>query len=399
MSLWYSPHPKAFLREICQVVGTEREHCAVSIPQHLIPSFREELLSYGRKSLGELQVLQLNPQVGLWGNLAPLFNIDAGGDKKLSDLPEMTLPRCRNLVIFPSEKPLSWEEEFLAFVDTMAAHAKYCKDQGKRMLWSMLIVIPAGSKMPHEDIGLRVLYWWGRLHVSDLEYAIESNFGASEAQEYHLYCWFYALCKGVASGDPRLVELFQQQVPIDVDSLVNALAGHELCTEENARLVMSYLNSSKYSLTRDVVPQGIAAELWHCGILDFDCYGKPSLHPAALVAAQKIDVLERLVVKGQMQVYLPLVQEVHEFLYNKIECLLGYKWDGRNKKSFSSIKSEIGPFSVYINRRFKDVLPKDILREALEWRDLRNSIAHAQMIPFDMAVSRVMAYQKLLRNE
>lgn len=399
MSLWYSPHPKAFLREICQVVGAEKEHCVVSIPQHLLPSFREELLSYGRKSLGDFQVLQLNPQVGLLGNLAPLFNIDAGGDVKLSDLPEITLLRCRNLVIFPPEKPLSWEEEFLAFVDTMAAHAKYCKDHGKHMLWSMLIVIPAGSKMPHEDIGLRVLYWWGRLHVSDLEYAIESNFGTSEAQEYHLYCWFYALCKGVASGDPRLVELFRQQVPIDVDTLVNALADHELCTEENARLVTSYLNSCEYSLTRDVIPKGVAAELWHCGILDFDCFGKLSLHPAALVAAQKIDVLERLVVKGQMQVYLPLAQEVHEFLYRKIEDLLGYGWDSRDKGNFPSVKSEIGPFSFYISKYFKDKLPKDIIKVAQGWRDLRNSIAHAQMIPFDMAVSRVMAYQKLLRNE
>lgn len=399
MSIWYSPHPKAFLREICTALATEKEHCAVSVPQYLLSSFRDELISYGRKSLGQLRIPQIDPQSSLEQNLCPLFIFHHEDEAGIASLPEATLSECRTLVIFLPETPLPWEDEFFAFVNHMVAHAKFCKDQDVHMPWSLLLVIPSGRRMPREDIGLKVFHWWGRLHVSDLEYAIEQVLGAAEVEEKHLYYWFYALCKGLASSDPGLVDFFLEALPTDMDSLVKALSLHELNTRENGQLVLSYLNAPHCHLDRHAPPQGAMAPLWHRGILDIDCYGRTALHPAALLAAGQTAELERLAVSGQMQVFLPLAQEVHSLLYRKIEHILGPGWGRLNAENFPALDSEIGPLSHYLYTYYRSKLPIFLLNTAKHWRDLRNSIAHANMIPFAVALQAVRDYLCLLEDQ
>lgn len=399
MSIWYSPHPKGFLRKLCQALATADEHCAVTIPRHLLQSFQEELLSYGRKSLGELVSLRLDPDGTLLQNLSPLFTLSNKQEAILSELADVPLKRCRTLAIFLPETLLPWEDEFFTFVDEMTAHAKACKDQSRDLSWCMLVVIPFGRKVPREDIGLKLFHWWGCVHVSDVEYAIERAFGCYEEKERHLYCWFYALCKGVASMDPGLVDVFLQNLPTNIDSLIQCLRTHELNTKENGDLVQNYFRRTPPRLSRNEIPREYAAELWQHGILDIDSEGRPSLHPGALVAANQIEELERLVVKGQMQVYLPLVQEVHSFIYRKAEYWLGSGWDAKHKEAYPTLNSEIGPLAFCLENNYRKKIDRQYIETAKKWREIRNSIAHAQMIPFKNAVKAVADYQFLLEEE
>ena len=394
MNVWYCPQGKAFMRTLCRTLAEEDEHAVVSLPERHIQSFVAEFLSYGKKTLGTLQTVTLEAGQPLAESLLPSFLSGAGEEPvPLEEFPELMVRGGSTLVLlFPSELSAG-AEEYASFLELMAAHAKACKDQGKTPRWSMLAVMPAHLPLPREEIGLKTFVWWGKLRPSDLEYAVEhalENMGLSETSYY----WYYALCKGLAGVDPELVEAIVNDPPLSAQEIANIVRGHELLREDVGRLAQKFWLERSWILNRGVLPRGDAAELWQLGALDIDCYGKPALHPAAMVAAGLENSLGDQLVRGQIQVYLPLTQEVHGFLCQMMRKRFGQDW-GKKGTSYTSVEHEIGGLPSYMKTYYSKEIPKEFIKLAELWRDLRNKIAHNTIIPYELALLAVSLYVEL----
>lgn len=406
MNLWQCPHPALFLKDICDSLESRQDHCIVSMPERLIPSFLDELIPVWSVTHNSPKQVRLENNSSLIDILSPLFLLDSA-PPALDDLKGLLLKGAEMLVVVLPEVPLPIEKEFFdILLKDLMAYAKNCRDNDLRLDWTMLVIAPAGRKIPDQDIGLKCFRWWGYLHNSDVEYAVEdtlrASLGTGTKKERLAYWWIYPLCKGIAMSDPELVEMICQSVPQDMNELMHALADHELNTEENGKLVRAFLDTApRYTLSRNIPPQGLAAELWHKGILDINCQGNVALHPAALLAAACQDELEKLVIHGQMQFFLPLVQEVHTLLYHKVEELVGgdlKAWIAENK-DLESAQSEIGPFYAflsYLNKEKGKRVPPKLISAAKKWRDFRNNIAHINMLSRQVIDDAFNSYEDIL---
>ena len=405
MNLWQCPHPALFLKEICSNLEKVDTHCIVSLPERLIPSFQEELCAYWGDIWGDLPILTLDEETELTNAMSPYFATE-DPITNLMGLTECVLRGSSTLAVVLTEKPHSKEQEFFCFLNYLAAHAKNSRDNGHCLNWNMLVIAPADRPIPNPDVGLRCFYWWGHLHNSDVEYAIEfafkDIFRNGTHQEKLAYWWLYPLCKGLSSGDPELVEHIIRDFPRDIETLIATLKKHELNTEENGQLVRNFLEAPQYTPKSNDYPRGILAKLWHKGIIDLDCSGRLAIHPAALLAAGQVENLEELVIRGQMFFFLPLVQDVHNLLSRRVEKHLGnvleefFPEDG----AFDSARYEIGPFYAFLSYLYKEKgksVPYHILDTAKKWRELRNDIAHIKMLSCQTIECALAAYENLLK--
>lgn len=379
-------------------------HCVVSLPQRLIPSFQEEFRAYWKDLWGHLPVLTLEEETELPNAISSFFHTEEL-TINLADLTECTLRGYSTLAVVLPGQPHPKEQDFFRFLNHLAAHAKNCRDNGLSLNWNMLVIAPADRPLPNPDVGLTCFYWWGQLHNSDVEYAIESAFKDilknGIRQEKLAYWWLYPLCKGLSSGDPELVDHIIRDFPKDFETLITTLKKHELNTEENGHLVRNFLEAPHYTSKSNDYPRGFLAKLWHKSIIDLDYRGGLAIHPAALLAAGQVENLEELVIRGQMFFFLPLVQDVHNLLSRLVEKHLGgilEDWlpdDG----SLATARYEIGPFYAFLsylyNEKGKSV-PYYIIDTTKKWRDLRNDIAHIKMLSYKKIEDAFTAYEKLL---
>lgn len=410
MILWQCPHPALFVKEVCETLDTLQDHCIVSMPSRLIPSFQEELVSYWKSTKGDyIRLHLLENETPLGDALAPLFS--SGSEvSSLVDLKKNLLRGASTLVVTLPKQPLPIEKEFFDFlINDLMAHAKNCRDNAETLLWNMLVIAPADRKIPSQDIGLKVFLWWGRLHNSDVEYAIEdafrNSFGLETKKKTLDYWWLYPVCKGISRSDPDLVEMVYRNAPQGMDDLMVVLSEHELNTEENGNLVKAFLDldNSRYKLTLNALPQGLAAKLWHKGILDLTFQGDITLHPAALLAAGYKNKLEKLIVQGQMQFFLPLVQEVHTLLWNKVEEYWGGNLEDLIPKdeNLDSARDEIGPFYAllgYLYHEKSKSIPHVLLSAVKRWRQLRNDIAHIKILSRQTIDDALTSYEEILER-
>lgn len=394
MNIWYCPQGKAFMRALCRTLEKEVEHAVVSLPERYIPSFLTEFSSYGRKSLGPFLTVQIEAGRPLAESLMPAFQTE-GGDEvlPLEDFPELQVKKGSTVVLrFPSQLAAIREECF-SFLEIMAAYAKACKDRGESPRWNLIAVMPAQWPLPREEIGVKTFVWWGKLRPSDLEYAVEQTLEGLALNEA-VYYWYYALCKGLAVVDPELVEAIVANPPTSAEQLADVVHNHELLREDVGELAQQYYDMGQSEANRQTLPRGIEAKLWHLGALDIDCYGKPALHPAALVASGLLTPLENLLVQGQMQVYLPLVQEVHSFICRMMEKRFGADWGKQDLQNYDSVESEIGGLPFYMKEYYERKIPQELLDLAFLWRAVRNTIAHGSIIPCNLALIAVTRYKE-----
>ncbi len=410
MILWQCPHPALFVKEVCETLDTLQDHCIVSMPSRLIPNFQEELIFYCKSTRGGnyIQLHQLEKAPPLRDALAPLFSDSKASS--LADLKNKWLIGASTLIVTLPDQPLFIEKEFFDFlINDLMAHAKNCRDNAETLLWNMLVIAPADRKIPSQDIGLKVFLWWGRLHNSDVEYAIEdafrNSFGLETKKKTLDYWWLYPVCKGISRSDPDLVEMVYRNAPQGMDDLMVVLSEHELNTEENGNLVKAFLDldNSRYKLTLNALPQGLAAKLWHKGILDLTFQGDITLHPAALLAAGYKNKLEKLIVQGQMQFFLPLVQEVHTLLWNKVEEYWGGNLEDLipKDKNLESARDEIGPFYAllsYLYQKKGKSIPRVLHSAVKRWRQLRNDIAHIKMLSRQTIDDALTSYEEILEK-
>lgn len=385
MDMWLGPAGRDFFDGVYDALHNCHEHCAAVIPERLQRGFRSALLRFAQEWYGQIRIATLNPSISLLANLENEFCV---ADKKPRDVKELSERHLREGQILALNFPCktdAWRDEYLSYLKWISADAKRRKDTGEVANWSLLCILPPGHDFK-TDSGMRIMEWWGRHYPSDLEFAIEralrpQNLGRPA------YTWYYAICRGLGDAAPDLVEYLARLPLTDMESITTALAKHELCDAEIAKLAKRY---GVARCSRSMPPTGEARRLWNVGAFDISCQGEPTLHPAAMVACKLPGRLLHLVVSGQMQVYLPMAQQVFHWLIKRTREKIGDDW----LNSIPEKPDSIGKLAWTIGNYFRNEAEEE-LSLANCWKDARNNIAHGKFIPFNLAMNAVLEYDKL----
>lgn len=404
MNTWYCPNGKAFMREICLDLRDSVTHYLVELPIPLVRDFTDEFTQYSRKYLSYILVKKVGDGTSRDAVLRELFNIpDNEPVPPAHDL--LRRDAADHYILLEFSPSLSPEERqnWMAFLADLDLSTKQALDRGAQELrWKVIAVLPGSSAPYRPDMGIKKIVWWGFIHSSDMEYAAEQFFApVLEPEDRSSYYWLYSLCRGLASSDPMLAEWLVNDMPLDLDDVGQLMSKHPLFS--TARLFKNVIarmdGKPPLHFSRTTPPEkGDEAELWKHGLYVIDCFGNPSLHPAALAAASRLQSLERRIVLGQMQVYLPIVQEVHGFLCRSLRRCCGSDWNKHARDRFTTINDEIGALPAYMRAELSGYPPL-LYDLAAIWREMRNTVAHNHMITSSMANDGVNLYRVLLANE
>lgn len=385
MEPWSGPAGRDFFDSIYDVLQNKQDHCTVVIPERLQRSFRSALLHSAQEGYGEIRIATLNSSINLLANIEREFCETRKRTISVKELAERHLAGGQILALnFPTDIGI-WRKEYYEYLNWIAADAKRRKDSGEPLNWSLLCILPPGTGLK-VDSGMQILNWWGRYYPSDLEFAIERAL-RPQRLNHPAYVWLYSICRGLGNAAPDLVGVLAHRRLVDMETITAVLAEHELCNSDIASLARKY-GGARYF--RERPPTGGAQRLWKAGAIEIGCWGEPLLHPAAMVACGFRNRLANLVVAGQMQVYLPMAQQVFHWLMNRMREKIGPDW-----LKFSPEKPEgIGKLAWILKNFFSKQLDGEV-QLANYWKDVRNNIAHAKVIPFELALPAVHEYDKL----
>lgn len=387
MSIWQCPQGKAFIEKICDELfkGT---HYVVCFPKPHITRFLSAFQTYAKQMLGGTKTVIWNGEQTLTDSLSSLFNCNI---KNWLELPSYNLPNGISLLVLviSDSLPHECEQDFLHFLIHMKSHAHTLRDKGKtNAKWNLLVISNPDVCIPKDDMDMRVLRWWGMLRPSDLEYAIEQNtYPVLDSLDDAMLCWFKALCRGFAVCDPELVETLFNHLPHNSKELRKAFDQHPFYTKEISVLASQYTDIRELMVGRKI-PSAKGIILWSLGIFDLDCHGVPSIHPVALAAANRTEELERMAVNGQIKVYLPMVQQVLDFIRRYMSYTFGSDWD-KKSTTYEGMEYDIGKLPKYLSTFFYHNIPKDIYSLASLWRKVRHLLAHGHMVDQETAEKAV----------
>ena len=388
-----SPNLNIFLEEICASLR-ERASCATIVaPRRYHEDLSLAFRKYAENFLNLVYTVDVTGGESLLGALIPRF---CEGDSPPSLTSLFDLPTRDGATLLVKYPPENFSGEFLTFAEEAASRSRTAATTNQPLLWSMVFIVPPDADFPAEDAGFARFYWWGKRYQSDLEYIIEReiiprDYGNPASR------WFYALCKGVCEGAPELVPNLLAKEPAGLDDIVDVLRSSPVYNEENRRIALDYLEKYSPPHTRTALPQDFAAEAWAAGILDIGCQGQPRLHPAALLAARGAEYVEKLVVRGQCQVYIPMVPEATRVITESAERKLGPDWN----RGIEEETLEIGGLHYHLNNTLSGWSRG--LREEIElakyWRELRNELAHYKMIEARLALFAVAKLDEFKRGQ
>lgn len=386
MAIWQTPSGREFFDGVFATLFDKYEHCAVVLPEYLESGFVSAFSHCAGAT--DARVASLDPDLPLMENIAPEFAIDNEKPRKFGDLVERHLGEGRILILrFPAQVD-KWRREYREFISQMAAYAKEYKDSGRFLNWSLVCVAPPGSGID-PDSGLAVMNWWGRRYPSDMEFAIERALRPFELK-YPVYIWRYAICRGLCDSAPELASLLAPRQMRTREEILDALKKHEFY---NPRMGSLAREGASAGQGRGRPPSGKDSRLWQAGIFDCSCQGKPVFHPAALLAANFKNKVINMVIAGQMQIYLPLVQEVCQFILRRMRTRFGEGWIERCDKP----PTDIGPLAWQLGAHFRNVAANEE-RLAKLWRDVRNRVAHASFLDSDLALKAMLEYERAVAN-
>ncbi len=387
MNLWHCPSGKSFMRTVCQVLRTEEKFACVVMPWYHIPDFVQEFIRYSQNYLGYAATSRVEPGIDLTQALERCFSIESTG---LDDI--LSRPALAMYLVLQVSPHLSHAEAAAVpkALEQVAHLAKIHKDDGRPLVWRLLVVLPASYPWPRADVCLEVFYWWGRVCQSDIEYALEQSCAELAPGGFYEweFFWLYALCQGLTVIDPLISVSLFTDMPTSAAEVYEMLQRHPVVDlDEETRKAVIDMDGQSIHANRALPPDGTLRLLWSRGAVDLAANGLVSIHPAALIAAKRFNSLERLVILGQIKVYLPLVQEVHAFLCSQLRKTCGCDWNKKSPDRYAGLNEEIGSLPRYMQDQLHGrYRPPELLDLAIQWRSIRNCVAHGRMIDCETAL-------------
>jgi hypothetical protein len=274
-------------------------------------------------------------------------------------------------------------------LQSLEAAVKRRKDFGNVPCWTLLVITPAFFPLPEPNASMDIFSWRGKWRKSDVELAFDECLTASPPDSDALGWWLYSLCLGFCMIDPTLcLDLFHK-APRDMSSIIEFFNEHPVAAAM-ASTNKNDLISCDNAITSIPGPirgesriTGTAETLWGKGILDIDEYGDLVIHPTALAYINRRTSLERMICRGQQQVFLPLLHRVLRHLHKRLAETCGNNWYKRSEDdSWEAVKYDIGPLPKYI-KIFLHFCPEEIRNAAYYWREVRHDVAHNSFLHFD----------------
>lgn len=255
------------------------------------------------------------------------------------------------------------------------------------------VLVPHPAWLPARDVRFDQLVWWNRLSTLDIEVVAEEAARlfptVGRARNY----WQRALCKGVAITDGRLARLLVETMPRDVNA-VKTLLRNEGRLSFDVQASVGIPPFTPYMLgdkTPAYPANGQGHLLWqHDALTVVEGVGI-FINSAALPAEDFDKEVHRRVCAGQLSILMPVVEQVRLGLVRWLDRQSRSKWPGDIPKpgssEFNKAVVEIGPlaYTFFQNsnplRRFNGFIEAQSV--AWCWRDIRNSLAHAEPLSLD----------------
>ncbi|MBQ7457426.1 MAG: hypothetical protein IJS54_07465 [Desulfovibrio sp.] len=397
MNLWKCPSAREFMQDVCQTVRIHDSHVCLVMPGLGINTFVQEFTAYAENYLSEIIPIEIGKHNDPKACFLSAF-------QTASAIPglEAVMDCCAQstyLLLVVSKDVADPKGMIADLCQTIARLSKQKKDANATLLWRLIVVLPAHIPWPDETPSLKVNLWWGQIHPSDTEYAIEHCLRESIPSALHEweYLWLYSLCQGLAVIDPMIADTIFHQLPTCLEEIETLFDNHpvrKLSPEAQKAIIRL---DTLGNIPQDQPKDGDVRLLWSLGALDMRENVSAMLHPAAYVAANRISSLERLVVQGQIKVYFPIVQEVHGFLCSQLQKSCGDHWN-KYDPHFQTINDEIGALPKYMSLYLKGKHDPELYELACSWRAIRNSLAHGTMIQCQTAIDAHKKYRNLVEK-
>lgn len=389
MNVWECPNARGQMDEFYEILKTGQKHIVYILPRFRMAGFAAGFCEFSRRYYDDAAIAFCENNDIPVDCLGRFFGEDAG--KTLNELMEKPASHITIMLVLPGNPDEKCAGRWIDFFQQLGAASKSCLERGYPLLWHILAVVPAQMPEPKPESALEFFLGSGIWRSSDLEYVVEQNIRDYEISAASSRLWLYALCLGLGRSDPGVCNAIFEAMPMNEEEILAMLASYEyedLNDELKAAVIALDGGAKKISwheltLLRDY------------GILDFDADGKESLHPAALCRARRPQPIKRMVVQGQIRVYLPLVQEVHHFIQGRLKKLWGENWHKFDEAAFPNIQIDMGPLCAYMNKYLRGQCGADLLELARMWRDVRHTLAHGNILDFDTARSAVMLYEQM----
>jgi hypothetical protein len=235
------------------------------------------------------------------------------------------------------------------------------------------------------DLFLTVHNFWGQINHIDYYWSFDRHIEDKPIGSPAEFWWFQALCRALCAEDMILMDMILSHKPKEFKDLLNLLKDHPLY--KNSQKKRNKVSDSKLThfLLLDNKPhfpiQPFERELWADGLLS--SYSISYIHPVIMDEEH----IKKSIVRAQRELYFPLVDRIHQLLISTIEKIYGGGcWDYYSQKDSEPLNvfTEIS----HVHRFIWHNLPKDsyknvIMKELAEsWKNIRNSIAHNNMIDY-----------------
>jgi len=391
MNAWSLPAGQRFITHLSEKAETQ-QFCVAVLPEimdtvELAEEFSRHMYQEG---LGVCSIIHATPDKpfthSIHGNKHGNTNNDAFDFDELLNTP---IDGSFLIIIVPDKRCVAAQTMNTA-IRELATSAKRKKDVGVALNWTLLVIAPARLPLPESDASLDILCWQGKWRRADLELAFDESLRTSPPENDALGWWLYALCLGIGTTDPSLCSELFRETPQDIPSLIALLQRHPIATaaklanRTNIITCDDNISSRPGPIRKDAFLNGTEKlDLWGKGILDLDDSGALVIHPAALAQVKRTTSLERMVCRGQQQVFLPLQHSVLRILHQKLFDTFGNNWHKKSGDSdYDSALYDIGPLQHYI-KKFLPNCPSEIKNTAYAWRDVRHAVAHNTLLPFE----------------
>lgn len=395
MTPWELPTGNAFLEEI----GKGHEdgcHMVIVLPATMLTESTDAVAKYFYQQRVATCHVTLKPGMSVRLAICNELNLPIQDWKVLlqTDIDEK-LVLLSGFEVLPKDEQANVTQELI--------QAARLSHSGENCWYFLLFVLPGDDGNLRTDLRLRIIPWWNRLGIVDVEYVFQRAVSSQSIESDIDFLWCYSLLHSLR--DPSLATTIINNLPRTFEEIQTILEEHPLfdvaqkysenisCYQQHSAVLYIYDKEGKTPIDKKIVP------MWRHG---FIC-GNDSLHPVAMHAAKRTKDLEKCIAKGQVRVLLPIIQDVHTALMAYLNVNLPGGWLNRIEKDEDlreAIRTEIGPLTFCVKKLCYEerLIGKAVCDLAFAWRGIRNSLAHYKPIQYGDLKSALALSKNLLQK-
>lgn len=265
-----------------------------------------------------------------------------------------------------------------------------------------VVLASPGDTLPNSDLYLTIHPWWGVVGELDVEVAVEEQLIDSPPPLWTDHYWIRSICKGLAQGDPDLGKRLVEDMPKTLNDISEVLTDY--IDFDSAPHTQFDMKASFYGEPLDCLPKGKMTPHWRCGCLNcVDGIGQQIHSSLVATEANGSCEIERRVWQGQQKVLWPVVEQVRISIISSLEDRFGASWMKRIGKGVDvdrqALETEIGALShvVFKHRaRSPRDIPNNYTLLAKEWKDIRNQLAHCEMLSYETVKNGLIMFRKFI---